>query len=146
MSAVASTVETLTAELAKVERNQKKAPASRKANYETKIASLKEAIAQAQAEVETTVETPKATPKPRKKPVSGKKVGRPHKYQPKFYEVRESFRRGNRRGRPNREMVVADLKRLKVRVPKNATFRELEMLLAQAREERLSKVKVPVKA
>lgn len=145
MSAVASTVETLTAELAKVERNQKKAPASRKANYETKIASLKEAIAQAQAEVETTVETPKATPKPRKKPVSGKKVGRPHKYQPKFYEVRESFRRENR-GRPGREVVVADLKRLKVRVPKNATFRELEMLLAQAREERLSKVKVPVKA
>ena len=60
-----------------------------------------------------------------------KRRGRPRKYNADFYVLRDSLKR-NRRGRPSREQVIADLDMLKVKYDAEATTRSLELLRKQA--------------
>lgn len=67
--------------------------------------------------------------------------GRPRKYADEFYQTRDSFKRPSR-GRPNRKAVEQSLKALNVEVPKDATFRQLEVLLKDEKAKAIAKVKV----
>jgi hypothetical protein len=124
---MATTLKTLTKQQTEL---QTKLEQARKAKKSTK--TFREQLAEVTAEVERLTAEVTTTKRP---------VGRPRKYSPEYYTLREASKRGNRRGRPNREQVTADLKAFGVEVSKDDSFRELEVKLAEVRTAALEAAK-----
>ena len=124
-----ATLTTLTARQADLQEKLEKARRAKKATKE-----LRDALAQLEVEIEAA----QAVTVEAEAPKRGR--GRPRKYSPDFYTLRDASRR-SRRGRPNREQVVADLQRFGVEVSSEASFRELEVALKEARAKALEAAK-----